>query len=80
MSKNLPVHDPSWFYLQFPVLASDAKLDGEPVAGGELLYELVAGPKRCEADLLAELSEGGVCKQRDMAQQLVADILWAALV
>ena len=46
-----------------------------PVAGGELLDELVRGPEAGEADLLAELGEGGVREQRHVAQQLVAHVL-----
>ena len=45
-----------------------------PVAGGELLYELVRGPEACEADLLAELGEGGVSEERDVTEELVTDI------
>ena len=46
-----------------------------PVAGGELLDELVRGPEAGQPNLLAELGEGGVREQRHVAQQLVAHVL-----
>ena len=46
-----------------------------PVAGGELLYELVRGPEAGQPNLLAELGEGGVREQGHVAQQLVAHVL-----
>ena len=51
-----------------------------PVAGGELLDELVRGPEAGQADLLAELGEGGVREQGHVPQQLVAHVLGATHV
>ena len=60
--------------LQLALLPGDAELDGEPVAGGELLDVVIAGAQAGQANLLAELGEGGVSKEGDVAQQLVADV------
>ena len=61
--------------LELPVLPSDAELDGEPVAGGQLLNVVIGGAERGQADLLAELGEGGVSEQRHVTQELVTDVL-----
>ena len=46
-----------------------------PVAGGELLDELVRGPEAGPPYLLTELGEGGVREQGHVPQQLVAHVL-----
>ena len=46
-----------------------------PVAGGELLDELVRGPEAGQPYLLTELGEGGVREQGHVPQQLVAHVL-----
>ena len=60
--------------LQLPVLPGDAELHGEPVAGGQLLDVLVARAQGGQPDLLAELGEGGVREEGDVAEELVADV------
>ena len=57
-----------------PVLSGDAELDGEPVAGGQLLDVVVAGAQAGQANLLAELGKGGVSKERDVAEEFVTDV------
>ena len=57
-----------------PVLSGDAELDGEPVAGGQLLDVVVAGAQAGQANLLAELGKGGVSEERDVAEELVTDV------
>ena len=61
--------------LQLPVLSGDAELDGEPVAGGQLLDVLVGGAQGGEPDLLGELGEGRVGEERHMTKQLMTNIL-----
>ena len=60
--------------LQLPLLSGDAKLNGEPVAGGELLDVVIAGAQAGQANLLAELGKGGVSKERDVAEEFVTDV------
>ena len=61
--------------LKLPVLPRDAELDGEPVAGGQLLYVVIRGAERGQTDLLTELGKGGVSEQGHVTQELVTDIL-----
>ena len=60
--------------LQFSLLPGDPELDGEPVAGGQLLDVVVAGAQAGQANLLAELGKGGVSEERDVAEELVTDV------
>ena len=60
--------------LQLPLLSGDAKLNGEPVAGGELLDVVIAGAQAGQTNLLAELGKGGVSKERDVAEEFVTDV------
>ena len=64
--------------LQFSLLPGDPELDGEPVAGGQLLDVVVAGAQAGQANLLAELGKGWVSKERDVAEQFMTDVwLWS---
>ena len=67
--------EPGPVSLELPVLPRDAELDGEPVAGGQLLNVVIRGAERGQADLLTELGEGGVSEQRHVTQELVTDVL-----
>ena len=67
--------EPGPVSLELPVLSRDAELDGEPVAGGQLLNVVIGGAERGQADLLTELGEGGVSEQRHVTQELVTDVL-----
>ena len=60
--------------LQLPLLSGDTKLNGEPVAGGELLDVVIAGAQAGQTNLLAELGKGGVSKERDVAEQFVTNV------
>ena len=60
--------------LQFSLLPRDPELDGEPVAGGQLLDEVVTGAQAGQSYLLTELSEGGVSKERDVSEELMTDV------
>ena len=63
--------------LQFSLLPGDPKLDGEPVAGGQLLDVVIAGAQAGQANLLAELGKRWVSKERDVAEQFMTDVrLW----
>ena len=55
-------------------LPAQAKLDREPVAGGQLANVLLGGAQRRQPDLLRELGERAVGKERRVAQQLVARV------
>ena len=63
-----------------PVLSGDAELDGEPVAGGQLLDVLVGGAQGGEPDLLGELGEGRVGEERHVTKQLVAHVWLRSVV
>lgn len=60
--------------LHAAALLAQAKLDREPVAGGQLLDVLVRGAQTGQADLLTEARKGRIGKERRMAHQLVADV------
>ena len=49
-------------------------LVGKVSYGGQLLDEVVRSSERGEPDLLGELGEGRVGEERDVADQLVADV------
>ncbi len=53
---------------------SNYVLVGKVSYGGQLLDEVVRGSERGEPDLLGELGEGRVGEERDVADQLVADV------
>lgn len=55
-------------------LLAEAKLDGEEVAGGQLVHFLLAGAQRGQSELLRELGKVAVGQQRAVAQNLVATV------
>lgn len=60
--------------LYFAFLLAKAKLNGEPIAGGQLFNILVRGAQAGEANLLGEAGKAWVSKQRRMAKELVANV------
>ena len=56
------------------VLLAQTELHREPVDGGELLDFLVRGAEAGEADLLTELGEPRVSKQRGVTDELMENV------
>ena len=63
--------------LQLIVLLRQTELNGEEVAGGQLVHLLIVGAQRRQANLLRELRKALVGEQGTVAEQLVAAVrLW----
>eukprot|EP00960_Hanusia_phi_P020545 605831-Hanusia_phi.AAC.1 len=60
--------------LDSAILAAEAELDGEPVAGGEPPHVLLRGPERGEPNGLREVGEVRVGEHGGMAEELMAEV------